>query len=181
MSFKQAVFSAVLVLSSFGCNAADRVWQLTRDGVVVHDAGRTTRVPLPDWLYAGPRYGCVPALAVGPNGEAVVSSDVVPTLWRVDPRTLAVTRHELKLDADNDKDVGFSDLVWEPRESAYFAASTADGALWRIDRELKAARKLAPGTPGATCRRSFGEAVARQVRSRHLRTWSASRSPDARP
>jgi hypothetical protein len=141
---------------------------LTRNGVVAQDAGRTTRVPLPDWTYAGPRFGCAPSLAVGPNGEAVVTSDVMPTLWRVDPRTLAVTRHELKLDADNDKDVGFFDLAWEAREGAYFAASTADGALWRIDRELKAARKVG-ARPGATCRHSFGEAAARQVRNRHLR------------
>jgi glutamine cyclotransferase len=168
VSFKHTVFSAVLVFSSIGCDAADRVWQLTRNGVVAQDAGRTTRVPLPDWTYAGPRFGCAPSLAVGPDGEAVVTSDVMPTLWRVDPRTLAVTRHELKLDADNDKDVGFFDLAWEAREGAYFAASTADGALWRIDRELKAARKVG-ARPGATCRHSFGEAAARQVRNRHLR------------
>jgi streptogramin lyase len=168
VSFKHTVFSAVLVFSSFGCEAADRAWQLTRNGVVAQDAGRTTRVPLPDWTYAGPRFGCAPSLAVGPDGEAVVTSDVMPTLWRVDPRTLAVTRHELKLDADNDKDVGFFDLAWEATEGAYFAASTADGALWRIDRELKAARKVGP-RPGATCRHSFGEAAARQVRNRHLR------------
>jgi hypothetical protein len=74
----------------------------------------------------------------------------VPTLWRVDPRTLAVTRHELKLESDNDKDVGFVDLAWEEKQGAYFAASTADGALWRIDRDLKAARKVAPRA-GRTC------------------------------
>lgn len=167
MRLIQAFFSAAFFFSSMACDAADRVWQLTRNGVVVQDAGRTTRVPLPDWIYAGPRFSCAPALAVGPNGEAVVTSDVVPTLWRVDPRTLAVTRHELKLDTDNDKDVGFVALAWEAKEGAYFAASTADGARWRIDRELKTARKVGARTPGATCRHSFGEAIARQVRNRH--------------
>ena len=161
MSFKHAVFSAVLVFSSFGCSAADRVWQLTRNGVVVQDPGRTTRVPLAEWIYAGPRFSCAPALAVGPNGEAVVTSDVVPTLWRVDPRTLAVTRHELKLESDNDKDVGFVDLAWEAKQGAYFAVSTADGALWRIDRELKAARKVGARSPGATCRGSLGYLLPR--------------------
>jgi len=169
----QVFFSAAFFFSSVGCGAADRVWQLTRNGVVVQDAGRTTRVPLPDWVYAGPRFGCAPVIAVGPDGEAVVTSDVAPTLWRVDPRTLAVTRHELKLDTDNDKDVGFVDLAWEEKQGAYFAASTADGALWRIDRELKAARKVGERAPGATCRSSFGEAAARQVRSRYLRASSA--------
>ena len=47
------------------------------------------------------------------------------------------------------------------------------GALWRIDRELKAARKVGERAPGATCRSSFGEAAARQVRSRYLRASSA--------
>ena len=173
MRLIQAFFSAAFFFSSMGCHAADRVWQLARNGVVAQDAGRTTRVPLPDWIYAGPRFSCAPALAVGPNGEAVVTSDVVPTLWRVDSRTLAVTRHELKLDTDNDKDVGFIDLAWEAKEGAYFAASTADGALWRIDRELKAARKESARSPGATCRHSFGEAAAQQVRNRHLRASSA--------
>jgi hypothetical protein len=173
MRLTQAFFSAAFVFSSMGCDAADRAWQLTRNGVVVQDAGRTTRVPLPDWTYAGPRFGCAPTLAVGPNGEAVVTSDVMPTLWRVDPRTLAVTRHELKLDTDNDKDVGFSDLAWEAKEGAWFAVSTANGARWRIDRELKTARKVAPGTPSVTCRHSFGEAAAQQVRNRHLRASSA--------
>jgi hypothetical protein len=156
MRLIHAFFSAAFFFSSMGCDAADRIWQLTRNGVVVQDPGRTTRVPLPEWIYAGPRFSCAPALAVGPNGEAVVTSDVVPTLWRVDPRTLAVTRHELKLDSDNDKDVGFSDLAWEAKQGAYFAVSTADGALWRIDRELKAARKVGARSPGATCRSSFG-------------------------
>jgi len=179
MSFKHAVFSAVFAFSSYGCEAADRVWQLTRNGVVVHDVGRTTRVPLADWVFAGPRYGCEPALAVGPKGEAVVSSDVVPVLWRIDPVSLAVTRHELALDADNDKDVGFTDLAWVAKEDGYLASSTVDGSLWKIDRELKTARRV--GGPGVTCRRSFGEAAAQQVRSRHLRTSAASRSPGARP
>lgn len=173
MRLIQVFFTAAFFFSSVGCGAADRVWQLTRNGVVVQDAGRTTRVPLPDWVYAGPRFGCAPVLAVGPDGEAVVTSDVVPTLWRVDPRTLAVTRHELKLESDNDKDVGFVDLAWEEKQGAYFAASTADGALWRIDRDLKAARKVGARLPGVTCRSSFGEAAARQVRSRYLRAASA--------
>ena len=161
MRLIQVVFSAAFFFSSVGCGAADRVWQLTRNGVVVQDAGRTTRVPLPEWVYAGPRFGCAPVLAVGPDGEAVVTSDVVPTLWRVDPRTLAVTRHELKLESDNDKDVGFVDLAWEEKQGAYFAASTVDGALWRIDRELKVARKVRERAPGATCRGSLGYLLPR--------------------
>ena len=65
------MIAVIAVMPAAGGNAADRVWQLTRNGVVVQDPGRTTRVPLPDWIYAGPRFGCAPVLAVGPDGEAV--------------------------------------------------------------------------------------------------------------
>lgn len=125
--------------------ARNRVWLLMHDGVVVYGASapqRMMRVALPGWMYAGPRYGCLPDLALGPKGEALVTSDVLPVLWRVDPETLAVTRHELALDKDTDKDVGFTGLAWVPEESAYFAVSAIDGAFWRIDPELRSARKM---------------------------------------
>src|SRR5881396_1575300 len=66
-----------------------RAWQLTGDGVLAGDAA----VPLPGWIRAEESYACPPELAVGPKGEAVITSNVVPTLWRVDPETLAVTEH----------------------------------------------------------------------------------------
>ena len=114
-------------------------WQLTRDGVV---ADRTA-VPLPGWIRAEEAYACPPDLAVGPKGEAVITSNVVPTLWRVDPETLAVTEHPLALDEDGGRDVGFSGLVYSPKHAAYFAISHAHGTLWRIDTQLKRAQKIA--------------------------------------
>lgn len=171
MSFRQAVISAVFFSFTVGSQAADRTWQLTRNGVIAQKAGRTVRVPLPDWVYAGPRYGCVPSLAVGPKGEAVVSSDVMPTLWRVDPQTLAVTRHELTLDTDNDKDVGFSELAWVEKEGVYVGASTADRALWRIDAALKTARKIAGSRSSSSCRDAAAAAGAAQAHSRRPQPW----------
>lgn len=51
--------------------------------------GRTGKllaeVALPDWQWAGEPYSCDAAIAVGPGGEVLVTSDVVPTLWRIDP------------------------------------------------------------------------------------------------
>jgi len=75
-------------------------------------------VPLPGWLYAGEPYGCAPDLALGPKGEALISSDVVPVLWRVDPETLAVTQHTPWLDADADKDIGFTALAFSREQDA---------------------------------------------------------------
>jgi hypothetical protein len=115
-----------------------RVWQLTRDGVT---AGSIS-VSIPGWIRAGEAYACPPELAVGPKGEAVVTSNVVPTLWRIDPETLAVTEHRLALDADKDRDVGFSSLAYSPRHAAYFAVSAAHGSRWRIDTQLQRAEKL---------------------------------------
>ena len=97
--------------------ARNRVWSLSRDGVFLHDRAtpeKIVAVRLPGWHWAGAPYSCLPDLALGPKGEAVITSDVVPTLWRIDPETLAVSVHRLALDADTDKDVGFTGLVYAP-------------------------------------------------------------------
>jgi len=129
--------------------AHDRAWTLTRDDVVVRAAsGRkiVARLALEGWIWAGEPWSCAPDLALGPRGEAVVTSDVLPVLWRIDPQTLAVTRHELALDADQGRDVGFSEIAWSPRHAAYFAVS-AQGSRWRIDARLMRAEKIATTSP----------------------------------
>jgi hypothetical protein len=124
--------------------ARERVWRLSRDGVFVLDLAAPAKlVHLEGWLWAAPPYACPPDLALGPNGEAVVTSNVVPVLWRVDPHTLAVSVHPLALDADADKDVGFSALVYSPEQGAYFGVSHAHGSLWKIDAQLRRAQKIA--------------------------------------
>jgi hypothetical protein len=124
--------------------ARNRVWLLTRDGVSIYDVMRSEKivVPLPDWLWVDAPYGCLPGLALGPKGEAVITSNVVPTLWRVDPATLAVSVHPLLLDSDTNKDVGFSGLAYSSEQEAFFAVSGAHGSLWRIDPGLEKARKI---------------------------------------
>lgn len=124
--------------------ARNRVWSLTAEGVFLFDVSRAQRVavPLPGWVWAGAPYGCLPDLALGPRGEAVVTSNVVPTLWRIDPDRLAVTEHALTLDADADKDVGFTGLVFSAKHGAYFGASEAHGSLWKIDGQLRTAQKM---------------------------------------
>jgi hypothetical protein len=128
-----------------------RRWFLRPAGVSVLD-GRTGKrvaeVALPDWQWAGEPYSCGPAIAVGPGGEVLVTSDVVPTLWRIDPVSLAVTTHQPVLDADSDKDVGFTGLVYSRTHNAYFGVSY-DGSLWRIDPLLRRAQKVALDAPVA--------------------------------
>lgn len=122
----------------------NRVWYLTPEGIFVFDAARPERVsvPLPGWVVAGAPDGCLPDLALGPRGEAVVTSNVLPTVWRIDPVSLAVTEHALALDADTGKDVGFTGLVYSALHGAYFATSDVHGSLWRIDSQLRTAQKV---------------------------------------
>ena len=118
------------------------VW-LTRDGLQIHSAAaRPVSIVLPGWLYAGAPH-CPPGLAIGANGEIVVTSNVVPTLWRVDAGTQAVTVHPLALDADQDKDVGFAALIYAPEQRAFIAYSEGTRSVWKIDAGLKVASKVA--------------------------------------
>ena len=129
--------------------ARNRVWFLTRDGVFLYDVTTPEKivVPLPAWQWVGTPYGCLPDLALGPKGEAVITSDILPTLWRIDPETLAVSVHSLVLDADTDKDVGFSGLVYSPEQGAYFAVSYFHDSLWRIDPLFRRAQKIPLSAP----------------------------------
>lgn len=120
-----------------------QAWRLTRDGVVLQRSGKASHatVTLPGWVWADAPY-CPPDLAVGPSGEAVVTSNVMATLWKVDPDTLAVSVHSLTLSADNDKDVGFSGLFYSREHAAFFAFSEVQRSLWRIDAGLTSGEKL---------------------------------------
>ena len=118
------------------------VW-LTREGVVIHSAAaRPVAIALPGWIYAGAPH-CPPDLAVGPKGEVVVTSNVLQTLWRIAPETLAVTVHPLALDADMDKDVGFAAVIYSADQAAFIAYSGVQRSIWKIDPALQTGTKLA--------------------------------------
>ena len=154
ISFGHAAAEPPLVLQQRHDAARARSWTLTRDGVLVHDAagGRKVMVSLPGWLWVDDPY-CAPDLAIGPNGEAVVTSNVIATLWRIDPRTLGVSAHPLTLDVDADKDVGFAAIVYSPDQDAYLAYSDVQRTHWKIDTALKTGTRIqrAGRSPGARC------------------------------
>lgn len=119
-----------------------RTWLIESEGLFVEEAGKPRRaIVLPGWLWAAPGHACPPGVAIGPHGEAVVTSNVLPVLWKIDPHTLAVSVHRLQLEADRDKDVGFSGIVY--RNGAYFAVSDVQGSLWKIDPLMRRAQKIA--------------------------------------
>jgi len=123
--------------------AAERTWWLASDGVGTRAPGLEALVALPGWQWVGEQHSCPPALAIGPRGEALVTSNVVPSVWRIDPDTLAVSLHELELDSDQDKDVGFSSLRYSSDAGVWLAFSAAHGSTWQIDSTLTRATKVA--------------------------------------
>jgi len=142
-----AILMSVLFTASLaGCDTktSSDTWRLTSQGVLLLKAGERDpiRISLPDWIWAGEPYTCGPALAVGPKGEAVVTSDVVPVVWRVDPASLQVTRHAVELDRDTGKDVGFSTLSYSTEQGAFIAINGLDGSLWMIDAQLTKAKRI---------------------------------------
>lgn len=169
--------------------ARDRGWILTQRGVLVFElkTRRTiAQVSLPEWTWAEEAYICLPDLALGPKGEALVSSNVVPALWRVDPVSLAVTRHALRLDAHQDKDVGFTGLTFSAAQGAFYAVSHF-GALWRIDPLLTRAQKIdlsapitgACGVASRTRKQGFNRFVGLCVRG-EKGGWTVNLAPDRR-
>ncbi|MGH2361937.1 MAG: hypothetical protein ACRDGM_15535 [bacterium] len=155
----------------------NRIWFLAREGVFVYDVSRPERmaVSLPGWINVDAPYSCLPDLALGPRGEAIVTSNVVPTLWRIDPDTLATSVHPLLLDADTEKDVGFSALAYSARHEAFIAASYAHGSLWKIDALLKRAEKIPlsapiPGACGITVRSRSSQQALGQLGDLCVRT-----------
>ena len=130
--------------------ARSRIWVLTPAGIVLYEAStgeQVAEVPLPGWLWAREQYVCPPDLALGPGGDAVISSNVVPTLWRVDPVTLVVSQHDLILNDDSGKDIGFTGLAFSAQQGAFFAVSALHGSLWRIDALLRTAQSIPLSEP----------------------------------
>ena len=128
----------------------NRVWVLEQDALYLYDAANRTlkgRFELRGWIYADARYACAPGLAIDGQGAAIVSSNVVPALWRVDAEKSAVTLHEPALDADDGRDIGFTGLVYAAEQGVFFAVSGAHGSLWRIDPSLRKAQKIRVAVP----------------------------------
>lgn len=121
-----------------------RIWSLTREGLVLRQIASTEirKIELPGWVTAGPPFGLEPAMVAGPGGDILVTSDVLPVIWRVDPRSLAVSVHPLALDAHQDKDVGFTSLAYSSRLGAYVATSTVPGTRWLVDAGLTRAQRI---------------------------------------
>jgi hypothetical protein len=165
-------------------SARNHVWVLQREAVYLYDAKSRAlrgRYELPDWIYVGDRYGCAPDLAVDAAGTAVVSSNIAPVLWRIDAAKHAVTRHELVLDADRDKEVGFSGLAYAPDQGVFFAVSSLHGSLWRIDPLLRRAQKIPLSTQITdACGLGLEQRKTRRTVVLCANGWTVHLTPDQR-
>lgn len=127
-----------------------RIWTLHADGVDLYDARSDQKLrsfALPEWIWAGPFSACPPDLALGGGGEVVVSSNVVPVLWRIDPASFQVSRHELTVVGHPGREVGFSGLLHSPRQGVFLGVNGPDGSMWRIDASLTRAEHIPLSSP----------------------------------
>lgn len=130
--------------------ASGRVWVLHTDGVHVHDprgSGEAISIHLPGWSWATEPWACPPDLALVGDRDVLVTSNVTPAIWRIDPATLEVTRHDLTVAENAGREVGFSRLRYSARYDTFFAAGALDNTLWRIDRTLTLAQPVALSPP----------------------------------
>ena len=172
--------------------ARGRLWVLTSDGVELYEVTtrqKVAQIALPGWLWVTEQYNCSPDLAIGPSGEAVISSNVVPTLWRIDPVTLAASKHEPVLDEDKGKDVGFTGLVYSAKQKAFFAVSALHGSMWRIDPSFQRAQNVPLSEPiPKACGIDMRNRASDQRASRFVGfcvradtgEWSVNLAPDQR-
>lgn len=127
--------------------ARNRVWVIESEAVYLHEGSQKKRFELPGWVQAREPYICAPDLAIDAQGAVVVTSNVMPVVWRIEPAKAQVTKHELTLDADTDKDVGFTGLTYAPDQGVFFGVSATHGSLWRIDPLLRRAQKIESSAP----------------------------------
>lgn len=123
----------------------NRVWILTFDAVYLYNISNRRllkRVELPNWAVAGEPAICAPDLALTPSGTALVTSNVTPAIFEIDPKKPAVRVHRIALDADDDKDVGFTGLAFDRGGRDLFGVSSLHGSAWRIDLVAGKAHKV---------------------------------------
>jgi hypothetical protein len=120
------------VFSTRTDTARGRVWVLGPEDLRVYDAATRKlirRVVLPGWSIS--RYECRPGLALDASGSAVVSSNIVPNLWRVDAQSFRVTEQAIGLEGRERWDIGFGPIALAGSGTVY--ALSANGmSLWKV-------------------------------------------------
>lgn len=128
-------------------NLRNRLWVLGPEQVRVYDTAKRQllrEIALPAWSRAS--LACPADLAVDPSGSALVSSNVLTSLVRIDAQSFELTQHDIRLLDKEHWDVGFSALV-SGRDGALFAATSSSGTFWKIDLGSSSARMVELNRP----------------------------------
>jgi hypothetical protein len=134
----------------------DRTWALRADALYLYESRtgtRARRFTLPGWIYVTPRFACEPDLLVEATGTVIVSSNIVPNLWRVDPDASTTVELQLVLEPEAGRDLGFTALRFATHGALHAGGST-DRSRWQIDLlNLKAIRleSAVASAPGLAC------------------------------
>jgi hypothetical protein len=139
----QAAFASSIPISQRDA-ARNRVWSIA-NGAILLSNGQTGAIvrqfSLPGWINLDDQFSCAPDLIVDPGGNVVVSSNIEPTLWRIDAQSLDIERIEISLDSDGDKDFGFTRLAYASPDEL-IALNAIGGSRWRIHLSARRATKL---------------------------------------
>jgi hypothetical protein len=122
-------------------------WELQWDSVSLYDAATSQfirRFALGGAAQSSSRDFCPPDIVADGSGGAYVTSNVQPVLWRVQPATGLVVRHDLAVDSDGAKDFGFIALDRSADGVTLYGVSSNDGATWLLDPRARTASKIVP-------------------------------------
>ncbi|MGQ0523563.1 MAG: hypothetical protein ACT4P8_07890 [Betaproteobacteria bacterium] len=122
------------VLRSRTDTARGRVWVLGLDGQVRVYDDRSKKplrqIALPGWLVV--RTQCMPDLIFDRTGFVLVSSNVMPWIWRIDADTFEMKVHQIRMPGREGLDFGFSTLALGAKGNLYGLAPSAQ-SLWSVD------------------------------------------------
>jgi hypothetical protein len=156
----------------------NRVWTLEDDAAYVYSASTQAliqRIELPNWIAARRAYSCAPDIAISPNGDALVTSNVRTIIWRVDAGSLTATPIEIATDSDHDKDFGFTGLVYVDAKTL-IAFNAFHGTLWQIDIAKRTARKISTSSPiRGTCGISVLRSIGIAPKTGVVTLWATGR------
>ena len=127
--------AAAAVIAVKRDDARARTWILGSDALYLYQPGAAPalrRFDLENWRYVSGAFACPPSMAIGPDGGVVVSSNIEPTLWRVDALGAPAVEIPLRLLDRANEDIGFTELEVSP-PGIVWARGSADRSRWRID------------------------------------------------
>ena len=119
-----------------------RLWLLSLQQVTVYEiktGDMIKQIALPAWSLAGIQ--CAPDLILDASGDALISSNVEPRLWKIDATTFNMKEYAINMPGKENWDNGFGALAFAADGSLYAMSSFA-GSLWRIELATSSASEI---------------------------------------